>query len=154
LAAAAIAPRYGHGLVHRPDVVGADLVTEPARPGVDHHADLAVTQPEGLRSRLVVDLGHRLHLEKVVARAQAADLAQASGHRAVTDLRGVGTVDGATVFTSGEISRYAVALLHGVPGATEQHPLQLRPPGKRPHPTVPGAPRDGPVQPVHHLLDG
>jgi stage III sporulation protein SpoIIIAA len=100
-------------------VVGADLVTEPARPGVDHHAHLTGAQPKGLRGLLVIDLSHGLHLEEVVTRPQTADLAQAAVHRAVTDLRRVGTVDGAAVLTTLEISSFTVALFHGVPGATK-----------------------------------
>ena len=39
-------PVSGHRCEHRPNVVGADLVTQAARPAVDHHADLTGAQTE------------------------------------------------------------------------------------------------------------
>ena len=63
-------------LSHEPDVVGADLVAETPRAAVDHHADLPSAAQMRRRGR-VVDPVDGLDLEEVVARAQAADLAQA-----------------------------------------------------------------------------
>jgi hypothetical protein len=57
-------------------VVGADLVAEPARPAVNHHADLPGCQAERLRGSGIEDLRDDLHLEEMVTRAQAADLVQ------------------------------------------------------------------------------
>ena len=37
-------PIAGHGLFHLPDVIGADLVTQSPRAGVDHDADPALRQ--------------------------------------------------------------------------------------------------------------
>ena len=61
-----------------PDVVGADLVAQAARAAVDHHADLPGAQPERGGDGLVVDLVDGLHLEEVVAGAEAAHLAEAA----------------------------------------------------------------------------
>jgi hypothetical protein len=56
------------------------------------------------------------------------------------------------VFTVDEDSGHAMALFHRVARSTEQHPLQLGPAGQRPHPTLSGHPREGPIQPVHHPI--
>ena len=69
-----------HRLVHRPHMVGADLVPESARTAVDHHADLPLAQAHRPRHALVVDGIDGLHLQEVVARAQAADLPEAAFH--------------------------------------------------------------------------
>ena len=54
------------GGVHRADVVGADLVAEAARAGVDEHRHLALRQPEGGGGRLVEDVLDPLQLDAVV----------------------------------------------------------------------------------------
>ncbi len=59
---------------HPAHVVGADLVAEPARAGVDHHHHLAGADAEGARGPLVEHVRDDLDLEEVVARAEAADL--------------------------------------------------------------------------------
>src|SRR5690606_41337001 len=106
-----------HRLLHRPDVVGADLVPEPARPGVDHDADLVGPEPEHLGHGGVVDLGDPLELQEVVARAQAADLTGAPLDGAVADLAGVGVGDGAGVLAAQQVPLVAVAALDRVPRA-------------------------------------
>ena len=73
-----------------PYVVGADLVSQSSRAGVDHHADQARPQPQRLGGALVVDPVDRLHLQEVVARAEAAELAPAALQRPLADPRRVG----------------------------------------------------------------
>ena len=68
----------GDRRVHPLHVVGADLVAEAARAGVDQDRDLALAQAEGLGDRRVDDPLHRLHLDEVVARAHRAELARAA----------------------------------------------------------------------------
>jgi len=81
---------------------------------VDHDTDLAVGQPERLRRRVVEDPGHRLHLQEMVARAEAADLAQAAVHGTATDLGRVGAADRAVVLAPVQVTLAAVTVRHGV----------------------------------------
>ena len=75
--------------VHPAHVVGADLVAEPARAGVDEHGHLAHGEAEGLRRGRVEDLVDALHLEEVVARRRACRPGRGrAGGRAPTRPRG------------------------------------------------------------------
>src|SRR5687768_9561856 len=58
--------------------VGADLMPEPPRAGVDHHRDLTEPDAERARSRLVMDLVDHLDLEEVIAGAERAELTSPS----------------------------------------------------------------------------
>ena len=57
---------------HLANMVRADLVTESARPTVDHHRHPAYLQAKGPSDVLVEDLHHLLDFEEVVAGTQAA----------------------------------------------------------------------------------
>ena len=78
------------GRVHAGEVVGAGLVAEAARARVDHHHHLAGRDPEGGGRLAVEDLVDHLHLEEMVAGAQAADLRQAALQGLPADRVGVG----------------------------------------------------------------
>ena len=54
---------------------------KPARAGVDHHDDLAGRDAEGARGPVVEHVVHHLHLDEVVAGAEAADLGPAAVER-------------------------------------------------------------------------
>jgi hypothetical protein len=66
----------GHRVRHDPDVVLTDLVAEPTRAGVDHHAHLPGPEPEAGGDVRVVEVVDDLDLDEVVARSEAADLAE------------------------------------------------------------------------------
>jgi hypothetical protein len=83
-------PVTAHGGVHAPDVVGADLVAEPARAGVDQHRHLALPEAVHLRRGLVEDVFDALQLDEVVSRAHRAELAGAALARPLGDGRRVG----------------------------------------------------------------
>ena len=61
----------------------------------------------------VVDGVHGLHLEEVVARAEAAELVEPAFERAVADGRGVGALQDAAVFAALQIPDHAVTLVDG-----------------------------------------
>ena len=66
--------------------VVADLVAQPARAGVDHHADHVLAPGPSPAAALVVEhLVDDLHLEEVVARAERAALVGAALERPVAD---------------------------------------------------------------------
>ena len=62
------------GLLQDAQVVCAYLVAGAPGAAVDDDGDLALLEPERLRSGLIVDLLDRLYLEEVVAAAQGAEL--------------------------------------------------------------------------------
>ena len=63
-----------------PSAVGADLVAEPARAGVDHHRDAALVETERAPPRRGGTRLHDLHLEEVVAGAERAELRRPRSH--------------------------------------------------------------------------
>ena len=63
------------GLGQADQIVGADLVAEPARAAMDRHQDLALAHAERLRGARVMNLLHHLHLDVMVAGAERAHLA-------------------------------------------------------------------------------
>src|SRR5690606_19334441 len=115
----------GHHPLHHPDVVGADLVAQAAGAGVDHHADLSFAQSEHLRDRRVVDLRYRLHLQEVVAGAEAARLPEPPFHRPGADLGRVGAGHRAAVLAPLQVTRYAVPLLDRVRGTAGEYLVEL-----------------------------
>src|SRR6266542_411717 len=66
------------GLVHRSDVIGADLMPEATRAGVDEHRELAGGQLEGSGRILVEHFFDDLHLEEMIAAPQRAELIASS----------------------------------------------------------------------------
>src|SRR5690606_9978625 len=142
----------GHRPFHATHVVGADLVAESARAAVDHHAHLALAQPESGRDLLVVDLLDRLHLEEVIPRAEAAQLGQPTLDRAVADLARIGVGDRPELLASIQIPLTALALLHYVPRAAGEHPLQFATALHGPDRAFAGPARRLPGQCVHQLV--
>lgn len=138
-----------HRLLHHPDMVGADLVTQPAGPAVDHHAHLALAKTEGCGRPGIVHLLDRLYLEEVVARSQAADLPEPALHGPRIHLGRVGAAHSTLVFAPLQVPVRPVAAFHGVAGAAEQYLLQFGVPGQPPHRAAPEPTGDGGVEPVH-----
>ena len=79
-------PVAAYGRVHGPDVVGADLVAQAARAGVDQHGDLAQGEAEPAGHRLVVDDVDDLDLHEVVSSAERAELVLSADLGAVRHL--------------------------------------------------------------------
>jgi hypothetical protein len=107
------------------DVVGADLVPETARARVDHHTELARVDPEPFRRCDIVDLVDDLHLDEVVAGAEAAHLSESTLTSPSADLGRVGTGDHAAVLAPRQIPWRAMPPRHGVGGAAEQDLVEL-----------------------------
>ena len=104
-------------LAGRVEIVGADLVAEPARSRVDHDGHLALAEAERARRRPVVDHLDRLHLEEVIPRAERAELTPAAlagvrrhvvGHRAIQPAAGLDVL---------QIVRVAIPRAHRPGGA-------------------------------------
>jgi hypothetical protein len=68
---------FSHGLLEEVDVVGANLVAEPARAAVNLGDDLAGKKPEASGGVLILDAVNHIDLDEVVARAEGAHLAPA-----------------------------------------------------------------------------
>ena len=117
---------------------------------MDHHADLAGRQPEQLRSSRVVNFPDDLHLQEMVSRPQAADLAQAPVDSPLADPARLGTGDHALVLTPSQVPPGAMTTLDRVPGPAGQDFLQLGPAAQPPHPTGARAAGYHRRQGVHH----
>src|SRR5208283_183101 len=113
-----------HGVFHLSDVIGADLVAESARAGVDHDADRVLCQSHLCGRGRVVDAVDGLYFQEVVAGAEAADLTEPAFDGPVADRGRVGALEHATVFASLEVACDTVSLVHREPGATGQHVFQ------------------------------
>ena len=137
---------------HPAHVVGADLVAEPARAGVDHHHDLAGADAEGARGLLVDDLVHDLDLEEVVARAETADLGAPALQGAAAHGRRVRAGHHAALLRVREVVLGGVPPLGEESGSLFGEPLQLA--LLEPQRAVrPGALRHAPHQLVHQRLE-
>ena len=118
-------PVARHGPVHRREVVGADLVAEPARPAVDEDRHLATAQPERAGRPGVVDLVHRLDLQEVVARAKRAELVGAAVAGPRRDGGRVGAGERAALLGPLEVFGPAVAAGHRPGGALAEDGVEL-----------------------------
>jgi len=85
----------------------------------------------------------------MVARAQAAHLAEPSLGGAGADVRRIRVGHGTGVLTSVEIAGHAVAAFDGVPRPARQQQVQLRPVVKAPQAAAADTARDEVVQSVH-----
>src|SRR6185295_9332603 len=94
------------------DMIGADLMAEPARSAMDHDGHRAVLEPERARGTLVVDRLHLLHFEKVVARTEGAELSLPAPPRVHADRVGIGVGEHAVFLAVLEVARPAGAALH------------------------------------------
>ncbi len=142
-----------HGPVHLPDVVAADLVTEPSRPAVDHHAHGPRVEPHPRRRGGVEQAVDDLDLEEVVPGAEAAELPEAAVERPLADRRPVGTLHHPVGLAPLQVAGDPVTLLHREPGAALEDPAQRPAVRQPPHPVGAHASRDGLVQPVHHRAE-
>jgi hypothetical protein len=115
-----------HRDVHAADVVGADLVAQASRSGVDQDGDLPGAQSEGGRRRLVEDPVHDLHFDEVVARADRAELVAAPVLRLVGDLVGVGAAQAAVRLGDGDVRCGGHPAFGEVADAPAQHLVHLR----------------------------
>jgi hypothetical protein len=97
LAVGNVDPKRAHHLVHALQGVGADLMAEPARPGVHHHADLSDEQPHRVRGVVVEHLLDHLDLEEVVPGAEASELRGAAVDGAIGDMLGTRVLQYAAV---------------------------------------------------------
>jgi hypothetical protein len=97
---------------------------------VDHHADLAVAEPERFGDVLVVDVLDRLNLQEMVARPQAAELPEPTLLRADADGCCIGVGYCALVFAALQVAGGSVAAFDRVPRAVGQDLLELGPAGE------------------------
>src|SRR5574341_894571 len=84
-----------HRLLEALYIVAANLVAKTARATMNLRRHLAREKPHALRRRLVQDLGHHVHFDKVVARAQRPHLVLAPLLGSLADLAGVGALQAA-----------------------------------------------------------
>ena len=98
---------------------------EPSRPAVDHDADSSSKEPEGGGDLWVVDVFDDLHLEEMVAGAEAADLSEASVPGSLAHLGGVRPGEAAAVLTEEQILFSPETRPNRGPGAVPQHLLEL-----------------------------
>jgi hypothetical protein len=83
-------PVTGQYRVHQAHVVGAHLMSESPRTGVDQHRHLIHAEAEALGCLRIEDFGDALSLEEVVARAEGAELIGPAHPRALGHRRGIG----------------------------------------------------------------
>ena len=87
-----------HGFVQLCDIVGAYLMTQSARAGVDEQNDAVLRQPI-LRRRLVVEnFVHILHFEEMIAGAKCAQLRLSALLRAGADRIWIGPGNATSLF--------------------------------------------------------
>src|SRR5215472_2213163 len=125
----------GHRLEHLLDVIGADLVPEPARTAVDHHGDVPLSQAELLGDAVVDHPLDLLHLEEVVARAQAPELLPSPLQRPLGDTIQLIHRQCPPVLTVTEVLLRAEAGPHRRPRSLPKNLLQLRSTVERPDTT-------------------
>src|SRR5207247_2394727 len=116
---------------------------DAARAGVQHHADLPVEQPHRRGGAPVTDLVDDLHLDEVVAAAEAAELAGAALAGALGHLRGLGVGQDAAVLAGGGVLLPADALGQRRADPLGQHAVQAAT-VLRQQPAAAGAARDAP----------
>ena len=90
---------------------------------MNHHANLALRQPESRRRVWVEDFLDNLRLEEMVTRAQAADLMQTPVDGSLAYPARLGPLKGAPILTAGQVPPGAVTLLDRIPRPTGQHLL-------------------------------
>lgn len=106
-------------------VVRAHLVAQAARAAVDQHHHLVVAQPIGVGHVVVVDLDHAVHLQKMVARPQCAQLAAPTLARLAADHPGLGTFQAAVGFGVQQVLRGGEVLVETPAGAPTQYIVHL-----------------------------
>ena len=115
-----------HGLAHLLEVVGADLVAEAARAGVDEHDDLPFNQAHSFSRFGMEDALDVLDFQEVVAGAERGQL---RGAALLGALRaGVGTSAGHDAFLFGKDEVFAAtgaALLHHPTRAAREHGVEF-----------------------------
>ena len=116
---------------------------------MDHHADPTRSQPEDACGMRVVHRLHHLHLQEVVARAEAAHLPDAALDRARAHLPRRGAAHRPLVLAALEVPPHPMTLLHGVPGATQQDALELGPVPQPPDAARSRTARGLPAEGVH-----
>jgi hypothetical protein len=112
-----------------------------------------VAQPERRGGDGVVDLGDALHLEEMIAGAEAAHLAKTALDGPGADLARIGVGHRPLVFAAQQIAFVAVAAFDGVRRAAGQDADQLVFARQGPYAAWAGAARDRRVEAVHHLLE-
>ncbi len=115
----------GRGLLHQPHIVAAHLVAKATRPAVDPDGDAPRHQAKGAGYPRVVHLDDLIHLEKVVARPEGAELVAPALLRPRAHGRGVGLRHAPPVLGVLHIARRALAGAHGPFGALLQHAAQI-----------------------------
>jgi hypothetical protein len=141
-----------HRRLHGAYVVGADLVAQPPRSTVDHHAEQVGPQAQRLGDRGVVDLLDRLHLQEMVARSEAAELPAPPLAGPVPDRPRIGVGDCAPVLAERQIVRLAEAMRDGVRRALTQNAVEFGRAGRRQHAAAPHPARDGLVEAGHEAV--
>jgi hypothetical protein len=113
------------GIAHHAQVIGADLVAEPARAAVDHHGDLIFEQSESRGDPLVEDFRDVLELGEMIARSQRAELRLSALAGAIRHQIGIGAGDAAALLDRVEILRTPEPLRHGPRRASFEHAAQI-----------------------------
>ena len=106
-------------------VVVADLVTEAPGAAVDHDGHLADFDPQGRGHVPVEDLLDDLHLEKMVAGAQRADLVLAPLEGPFAHRLRIGPRQTPPVLHGLQVALGAVAVFHRPAGTLDKDPLLL-----------------------------
>ncbi len=137
-----------HGALHRVQLVGAGLVAEAPAAAVDHHAHHALGEAERLRRRRIFDTLDHLHLEKVVAGPERAELPRPPRQGLLTHRLRPRARRRSPLFAAVQVARRPVAAVESRRRPSGQHILDES--GARHRPGAEPS-RDPPIQLRHHL---
>ncbi len=113
-------------LVHLPDVIGRDLVTQPTRARMQHDDDLALFEPERLRACGVEEPVYLLDLEKVVSAPQGAQLTAPALARLRAHEMRIGAGQASVLFLDRKVRRRSAPLLDEPSSPPDEHFVHLR----------------------------
>ena len=114
-----------HALIHVAQVIGADLVAEPARARVDEHHDFVLVKPQPFGDPGVEDPLDVLDFEEVIAGAEGSRLRQPPGLCTVAHGRRVGALEAPVFLHRLEVLHIPVAVRHHPGGAFGEHFVEL-----------------------------
>jgi hypothetical protein len=120
--------------IHRPDVIRADLVPEPAGARVDQDSGLPLAEAEGVGRDRVEDAGNALKLDEVVPAAGGAQLSRSALVRVTRDSRRIGSGQAPPRFGAFEIVLPADATGDERPRPVAQDRIEVARRGRFPEP--------------------
>ncbi len=110
---------------HLLEEFAADLVAEAARAAMNRHHYVVWRKPERIGRGAIENLGHDLHFEVVIARAERAHFAALPVLRALGDAVRTGAFHRPAFLDPGEVGRLPEPALDRPGGAAREHPVRL-----------------------------